>query len=701
MQQLQGGGAAHGRRDGLDGGGVVEVAPGGGLDEQQVVAYESGDDAHVLLVEADPGGHVAGDDLAGHGVVAGPPLADVVQEGGDQEQVGAVDAAGEGGGADGGLHEVPVDGPGVDGVALGAAVDTFPVGQQPGDDPLRLQGLPDGDGGLARAEQGDQFLAGLGGPGHRQRPGGGRQVAYEVAGERESGLGGGRGGAQGEDGVAFGAGGAGEDHFPVRVHHAVGERGALGGGPGAEAAGEQGAQLRAGGAGAQDPLDLAPGDVGGVRDRARGFVDLAQQGVGVEQAERSGDLVLFLEGEAVGGASGGEVEGVADVEEGAARPVEPFAGGVGDPGGGDGAQGGGVAEAAAGLLEVGFQEERELARPFRAFPAERDEGGEPSGGLVAPVGEDRGAQGGDEAEVAGDRAGVEQAELDLEVLAGGLPGLGGGAYGVVEGDAQVPDRVPDGVREGGEGGRVRLAVVQQEQVEVAARGEFAAPVAADGDEGGAAHPGTGGGGREEAGEPVVGEAGEGRTARRPGPRLLLEEAQPGRRVAAGSRAFGFGGRFGTRHPRCLPFVGRRSEGVRAALTGPHADGGVDRDAPDLPVTDLAGAGGLDDDFDELFGVLVLDEDLDTDLGDQVDGVLGAPVDLGVAALPPVTAGLGDGEPVDAEGLEGLLDLVQPVRLHDRGDELHASTFFAFGAAVGAGAGAVVRATEPPPVPLKS
>lgn len=119
------------------------------------------------------------------------------------------------------------------------------------------------------------------------------------------------------------------------------------------------------------------------------------------------------------------MEGVAGVEEGAAGLGKSFAGGVGDPGGGDGAQGGDVAQAAPGLLEVGFEEEPQFAVAFGAFAAELVEAGEAFGGLVAPVGEDRGAQGGDEAEVAGDGAGVEQSELDLEVLAGGLPGLGG------------------------------------------------------------------------------------------------------------------------------------------------------------------------------------------------------------------------------------------------------------------------------------
>ena len=46
-------------------------------------------------------------------------------------------------------------------------------------------------------------------------------------------------------------------------------------------------------------------------------------------------------------------------------------------------------------------------------------------------------------------------------------------------------------------------------------------------------------GGEQAGQPVVGQSGQGGTARRPGPRLLVEEAQPGRRVAAGSRVLGF------------------------------------------------------------------------------------------------------------------------------------------------------------------
>ncbi|GFM99645.1 hypothetical protein Sfulv_44560 [Streptomyces fulvorobeus] len=106
---------------------------------------------------------------------------------------------------------------------------------------------------------------------------------------------------------------------------------------------------------------------------------------------------------------------------------------------------------------------------------------------------------------------------------------------MVEGEAEVPDGVPDPVGECGECRGVGAAVVQEQEVEVAARGELAAAVSAHGDEGRAPDARVLGGGGEERVQPAVRQRGEGGTARRPGPRLLLEEAQPGRRVAAGSR----------------------------------------------------------------------------------------------------------------------------------------------------------------------
>lgn len=63
--------------------------------------------------------------------------------------------------------------------------------------------------------------------------------------------------------------------------------------------------------------------------------------------------------------------------------------------------------------------------------------------------------------------GVEEAELGLEVVGGGLAGLDGCADRVVEIEAQVPYGVPEAVGEGGDGRGVG-AVVQEEQVEIAA-----------------------------------------------------------------------------------------------------------------------------------------------------------------------------------------------------------------------------------------
>ena len=66
--------------------------------------------------------------------------------------------------------------------------------------------------------------------------------------------------------------------------------------------------------------------------------DLAEQGVGVQDAQPHGHLVLLLQQQAVAGAAGHQVQGVADVEQSAYGVVDVAVRTVGDPGGGDGAQ---------------------------------------------------------------------------------------------------------------------------------------------------------------------------------------------------------------------------------------------------------------------------------------------------------------------------------------------------------------------------
>src|SRR5262249_29108680 len=116
-----------------------------------------------------------------------------------------------------------------------------------------------------------------------------------------------------------------------------------------------------------------------------------------------------------------------------------------------------------------------------------------------------------------------------------------------------------------------------------------------------------------------------------------------------------------------------SQRVRAALPRADPHDRLDRDAPDLPVTDPAGLGRLDHHPDEVLDVLVVAEHLDPDLGHQVDLVLRAAVDLGVAALPAVSGRFGHRHAVHPERLQCGLHVVELERLDHGRDELHVAT----------------------------
>ena len=81
------------------------------------------------------------------------------------------------------------------------------------------------------------------------------------------------------------------------------------------------------------------------------------------------------------------------------------------------------------------------------------------------------------------------------------------------------------------------------------------------------------------------------------------------------------------------------------------------------------ANGIDDEGRLIVG----DEHLDADLGDQVDRVLRTAVDLGVPALPAVAARLAHRHTPHPGRLEGRLHVIEPVRLDDPGHQLHALT----------------------------
>ena len=69
-------------------------------------------------------------------------------------------------------------------------------------------------------------------------------------------------------------------------------------------------------------------------------------------------------------------------------------------------------------------------------------------------------------------------------------------------------------------------------------------------------------------------------------------------------------------------------------------------------------------------LVVGDDDLDLDLGQEVHDVLGAAVELGLALLAAVALGLDHRHALDAQLLQGLLHLVELERLDDGFDLLH-------------------------------
>ncbi len=171
---------------------------------------------------------------------------------------------------------------------------------------------------------------------------------------------------------------------------------------------------------------------------------------------------------------------VAHVEQERDRVLPSLVRHVGDPRRRDAGEHGGIAQPAVGLLEVGLEQLARLAELRAAVHHQCLQVGQPLVGHRPPVAEHGPLQLLGHRRVARDHAGVEQPEHDLDVLAGESARLADGAHAVVEAQAGVPDRVPDALRHAG---RLRgPCLVQQEQVEVAAERELAAPVAAHGDE---------------------------------------------------------------------------------------------------------------------------------------------------------------------------------------------------------------------------
>ena len=423
----------------------------------------------VGLVQPDPFAHVARHDLTGDAVVTGPALPDVVQQRRQQQQVGAGDVAGQGGGVGGALHQVPVDREAVQRVALRPVPYPLPVRDQRGQQPLLVERLPDRDRARPGPEQGKQLIAGLGRPGNRQRRAL-RQPGQGTGRERQADLRRRGGRPQDEHRILLRHGGAGQDHLAVLLDHPVGERAAVQLAP---------SHPHAKSAPAAGPVGLPEGVIDRVGDGTARAGQLAEQCVAVEQPQRAGHLVLLFEHEAVQAPAGDLVQHVTRVKHLLVGGPHLGSGGRGDPGRRDRLDGVHVALPAPALLEVGLKQEGQLAVEPRPLLVQRLELGQPGPGVGPPVLQGALAQPRRQVRVAPDVPGVQQPKGHLEVIAGHPSRLRHGPHGMVKPRAGVPDRVPDPVRDPRD---AIPAVMEHQHVKIAAGKQFLAAVTANRDQ---------------------------------------------------------------------------------------------------------------------------------------------------------------------------------------------------------------------------
>src|SRR6056297_368747 len=114
-----------------------------------------------------------------------------------------------------------------------------------------------------------------------------------------------------------------------------------------------------------------------------------------------------------------------------------------------------------------------------------------------------------------------------------------------------------------------------------------------------------------------------------------------------------------------------SERVRTGLAGADADGVLDRADEYLAVADLVGAGCVHDRLDRAFDLIVVDDDVDLDLGQEVHDVFRPAIEFGMPFLAAESLDLDHREALDTGFLQGFLHLVELEWLDDRLDLFHA------------------------------
>src|SRR5688572_19235385 len=121
------------------------------------------------------------------------------------------------------------------------------------------------------------------------------------------------------------------------------------------------------------------------------------------------------------------------------------------------------------------------------------------------------------------------------------------------------------------------------------------------------------------------------------------------------------------------FIAFSSKRRRIGFAGADADDLLQVEHEDLAVADLPGIGRLLDRLDCLLEQLGFHRRLDLHLRQEIDHVLRAAVELGVAFLPPEALDLRHGDALHADRGERLAHLVELEGLDDCGNEFHGAS----------------------------
>src|SRR5260221_13684340 len=106
------------------------------------------------------------------------------------------------------------------------------------------------------------------------------------------------------------------------------------------------------------------------------------------------------------------------------------------------------------------------------------------------------------------------------------------------------------------------------------------------------------------------------------------------------------------------------DGIMPSIPRADADRLFDIEDENLAVADAPGARGIFDRFDDIVREAILDHHLDLHLGQEVDHIFSAAVELGMALLPAEALDLGDGDSGDADAVQRVLHVVELEGLDD-------------------------------------